>query len=217
MKMLSVIVCLAGVGVILVAGEMLRRRKLLKGENQRKFVHILAGSFIAFWPWLVSMQTIQLLGLAMLLVVAYNHYKYKKLYFMGGSHKKEYGDLFLALAVTVCAMLTVSKVFFALAILQVALADGLAAIAGVEYGKRWRYKVFGRQKTVIGSMTFWFVSLCILGIGLLIANTAVSFSSYYYLLLLLPPVLTILENTAVLGADNVLLPVVAILVLRAAA
>lgn len=214
--MLAVLVCLVGVGIVVLAGEVLRRKKILKGENQRKFVHILAGGFIAFWPWLISWQAIQLLGLAMLLVVGYNHFRYKKLYFMDGPHRRGYGDIFLALAVTLCAQLTASKIFFALAIMQVALADGLAAIIGSEFGKKWGYKVFGHKKTVIGTMTFWLVSLCVLGFGLLIFDTAISFNNYFYILLLLPPVLSLLENAAILGLDNIVLPIVAILALRAA-
>jgi dolichol kinase len=62
--------------------------------------------------------------------------------------------------------------------LHVALADGFAAIIGTKYGRAWAYKVFGQTKTIIGSMTFWVVSLCILGIGLLFAHDLIPFSHY---------------------------------------
>lgn len=215
-EMLAVIACLLGLSAIVLAGEVVRRRKILKGEHQRKFVHIAAGTFMAFWPWLISWQAVQIIGLVLLAATTYNHYVYKSLYYNGGPHRGSYGDMLLALAVVLCALLTDDKLFFTLALLQVALADGLAAVIGTDYGKKWRYKVFGYQKTVIGTMMFWFTSLFILGIGLLAVNSAVPFSGYYYLLLLLPPALTLLENAAIMGLDNIVVPVVAILALRLA-
>ncbi|HLB66329.1 MAG TPA: hypothetical protein VJJ78_01905, partial [Candidatus Saccharimonadales bacterium] len=63
--MLAVIACLAGIFAILVIEEIFYKRKILQGEYLRKFVHISAGSFIAFWPWLISWRAIQLIGVLM--------------------------------------------------------------------------------------------------------------------------------------------------------
>jgi len=211
--MLKLIICLGGVLLILLIAELLSERKLLKGEYLRKFVHIAAGTFMAFWPWLLSFRTIQILSLLMILVMVANRY-IGFFNYHGRIRRITYGDYFLAAAVFISALISHNKIFFALAILEVALADGLAAIVGSGYGKKWEYKVFKSKKTVIGSMVFWIVSASILTAGLLAAHDVFSFRDYYYLLLLLPPGLTILENLAPYGLDNLLVPIVLIAILR---
>lgn len=211
--MLAVIACLAGIFVLLLLADWLAAKKILKGEFHRKFLHIAAGSFIAFWPWLISWRWIQLIGLAMLVVMAANR-RFGILKYHGHVRRVTYGDAFFALAIFVSALATTNKSFFAVAILEVALADGLAAIAGMADGKGWEYKVFGYKKTVIGSMVFWLASVEILTAGLLGAHDVFSFQAYYYLLLLLPPVLTVMEGLSIYGIDNLLLPLVTIFVLR---
>lgn len=213
MIMLAVIACLAGIFILLVIAELLGRRRILKGEYRRKFLHLTAGSFIAAWPWLISWEAIQIIGGLMVLVVIANRY-IPVFNYRGQVSRASYGDIFLALAVPLCSYISHDKIFFALAILEVALADAMAAIAGLRYGKYWEYKVFGYKKTVIGSMVFWIVSASILEVGLLAAHTAFSFQSYYFLLVLLPPILTILENLAIYGVDNVVVPLALVLILR---
>jgi uncharacterized membrane protein len=65
-------------------------------------------------------------------------------------------------------------------------------------------------------MTFWLASLCILGVGLLFAHDIIAFNHYALLLILLPPTLAFLENLAVLGLDNVVVPVAVVLALQLA-
>jgi dolichol kinase len=211
--MLAVILCIAGLFALLVLTEYLASKKILRGEYLRKFLHITAGSFIASWPWLISWRSIQILAVLMLGVVLAGRYL-KILRYHGRTRRVTYGDIFLALAVLVSSFIAGHKVFFALAILEVALADGLAAVVGLSYGKEWGYKVFGYTKTVVGTMVFWIVSIGILTVGLLAAHDLFTFTDYYYLLLLLPPVLTLLENLAVLGIDNLIVPLVTIAALR---
>jgi dolichol kinase len=213
--MFAVIACLVGVFIILATAEILWRRKILEGEEQRKFVHISTGIFVAFWPWLISWRSIQLIGLAMLVGVLVNRWQ-KRLHFNGDIRMEGYGDVCFALAIIIVASLTTTPIFFALATLHLALADGLAAVIGKNFGKNLRYRVFHQPKTVIGSMTFWFLSACILGAGLLFADSLVPFQAYALLVIGLPPVLTILENVIGLGLDNVVVPVSVIIALQLA-
>ena len=212
--MLAVTACLIGIFGLLIIAEILGKYRILKGEYHRKFLHITAGSFIAFWPWLISWRAIELFGLAMLAVMVANHYL-SFLNYRGRVGRATFGDMFLALAIFLSAALTHNKIFFALAILEVALADGLAAVAGISYGKNWGYKVFRHKKTVIGSMMFWLVTLCIFGAGLLPAHNVIAFQDYFILLLILPPAFTLAENFSVLGLDNLVIPLLTIIILRA--
>lgn len=211
--MLTVIFSLLGIFIIVIINELLWRRKFLHGELKRKFVHILATVFIASWPWLISWKAIQLIGITMVLVLLINR-RLKILHYLGRIREKTYGDVFLALSATTCAIITDEKIFFAIAMLHVALADGLAAVIGSKFGSKWRYKVFGQTKSVIGTMTFWIVSVFVLGTGLLVAQDLISYNDYVLLLLLLPPVLAAIENVAVFGLDNLAVPVVVIIVLQ---
>jgi dolichol kinase len=211
--MLAVIGCLAGLFALLVLTELLGIRKILKGEYLRKFLHITSGTFIAFWPWLISWRWIQVLAVLMVCVMLTGRF-FRVFIYHGRIHRVTYGDIIFAVAILVSSFIAGDKVFFALAILEVALADGLAAVVGISYGKQWGYKVFGYKKTVVGTMVFWIVSITILAAGLLAAHSLFSYQDYYYLLLLLPPVLTILENLAVLGIDNLVIPLVTIAALR---
>jgi phytol kinase len=212
--MLALFACLAGLFILLVAAELLRRKRLVTGEYHRKLLHIAGGTFIAFWPWLISFQTIEWLGVVMIIVMLTNRF-IPVFNYQGILGRARYGDILYALAIVVSAAIAHNKVIFALAILQVALADGLAAVAGIRYGKNWDYKVLGNKKTVIGSMVFWVLSACIFGVGLLSLHDSLPFRDYYLLLTLMPPLLTFAENISVFGVDNIVLPVLTIVILRA--
>jgi dolichol kinase len=211
--MLAVIICVLGLALLLLLTELLAARKLLKGEYLRKFFHITAGTFIAFWPWIISWRSIQILSILMLLIMLANRFLGLSSYH-GRIRRVTYGDIFLALAILLSSIITDNKIFFAIAILEVALADGLAAVAGISYGKRWGYKVFGYTKTVIGTMVFWIVTVEILTAGVLAAHDTFSYQDYFYILLLLPPLLTILENLAIFGVDNLVIPLLTIAILQ---
>lgn len=199
---------------ILVFAELLWRADVLRGEYQRKFVHILAGTFFATWPWLLSWRQIEIMGVLMLIVLGANTLISEVLHYSADLRKKGVGGVCLALAVIVCALLTKDKAFFAIAILQTSLADGFAAVFGTWFGANWGYKAFGQTKTVIGTMAFWLTSLIVLGVGLSLAGGAVPQKDYGWLLLGLPPALAAVENITPLGLDNLTVPLAALLVLK---
>lgn len=213
--MLAVIACLAGVLAILVFSEILWKQKILNGEYHRKFVHIVVGVFVAFWPWLISWRAIQLIALAMVVVILLDR---RPIFHSNAPVKRRtYGNLLYAVAIFLCALLTNQKIYFAIAILHLSLADGFAAIIGEKFHKRWGYKIFHYTKTVFGSMTFWMASVFILGAGLLFAYDLIGYKQYVILVLALPPILTIIENAGGFwGTDNVLVPLAVLSALKLA-
>lgn len=208
-----IIACLLGIFLLLVTTEYLGRHKILPGEYQRKFLHITSGTFIVFWPWLISWSAIRGLAVAMLLVMVIGRYT-KQLSYNGRVRRVTYGDIFLVAAILICSFISPNKIFFALAILEVALADGLAAVIGMAYGRHWQYRVFGYKKTLVGSMMFWIVSAVILAAGLLLANAIFQPRKYYESVLFLPPALTVVEMPSIYGIDNLLVPVITVWTLR---
>jgi phytol kinase len=213
--MIKVAICLAGIFIILQIGEWFYRRKLLKGEYLRKFVHISSACFIASWPWLISWNWIILIGLAMLSVVILNHQR-RTLHMDGNVQRKTYGGMLLAVSVIICALLTHEKLFFMLAMLQMGLADGLAAVAG-EYYKKGRYKIFGYTKSIPGTITFWIVSTVVFAAVAPFAHEIIGYDNYIWVVAGLPAVLAVAENLSVEGFDNLTVPIMTILALRLAA
>lgn len=212
--MLKAFACFAGVFFIVLVAEILYRQNILKGEYQRKFIHITAGTFIAIWPWIIGFRSIRYLG-AFMLIGALINYWHKQFHYSENLNRHTYGDIFFALAVFLTASLTTNKLYFTLAILNLALADGFAAVIGKKYGKNWGYMVLTHSKTVVGSMAFWIVSLCIFGVGLPFAPNLMP--HYLPLLLSLPPALTIIENIPGLGSDNIFVPLAVVLILNSIA
>lgn len=112
---------------ILAFSELGWRRFWLKGEVGRKFVHISVGTFVAFWPYFLDWEEIRLLSLAFFVVVlASMHLGIFKA--IGSVQRPTYGEIFFALSVGLLTIITTSKGIYAAAILQMALADGFAAI-----------------------------------------------------------------------------------------
>ena len=99
---------------------------------------------------------------------------------------------------------------YTISLLTMSLADGLAALVGTYYGMNRKYKVYGRSKTVLGSLTFFIVALVL--ILIYIDKTGHVFSLGY---LAVASGLTLIENISPKGMDNLLVPLVAALFLAA--
>jgi phytol kinase len=92
------------------------------------------------------------------------------------------------------------------------LADALAALVGIAYG-RWRYATPDGQKTAEGSFTFFMVAFLITHI-LILLTTDVGRAETLLIAFLLAWLAMMFEAVAWAGLDNLLLPVVAFLLLR---
>lgn len=186
---------------ILLCAEVGWRRHWLSGEVGRKFVHITVGTFVAFWPFFLTWEQIRFLSLAFFAVVLISMH-------LGLFHsinsvlRPTYGEIFFALSVGLLTIITESKGIYMVAILQMALADGFAAIVGSRFGRDNKYHLFGRSKSLVGSLTFFVISLALF----------TGYSMFSSLGLPWPYVLagalgaTVIENIAALGFDNLLVP-----------
>ena len=90
------------------------------------------------------------------------------------------------------------------ALLQMSLADGLAAVVGVRYGLGHAYKVFRHTKTYVGSLTFFIIAVALLVVYVQVSNSFLPPLS----LVGLAAIATLIENCGVAGLDNLLVPVV---------
>ena len=197
---------------LLLLSEWGWRKHWLHGEVGRKFVHVTVGTFVAFWPYFLDWTEIRLLSLAFFVVVlASMHLGVFKA--IGSVQRPTYGEIFFALSVGLLTIITTSKGIYAAAILQMALADGFAAIIGGRFGTENKYHLYGRTKSLAGSATFFVISL-----ALLIGYSQFSDNGLIWQYVVIGSLgATLLENIAALGFDNLLVPVAVGLLLQTVA
>lgn len=203
--MLSLLITCLIVFAVLVIGEFLVRNSKRNDEVSRKFVHIIVGSFVAFWPLYLTWNQILLMAAAFLVVVLTS----KKLNIFKAIHSVErptWGEIFFAVTIGILAIFVHDQLIFAAAILHMSLADGLAAIMGVRFGHSNQYKILRHKKSLVGSISFAVVSLAIL---LTIAPTTPLLAIFGITI-----TATILENISILGLDNLTVPLFVALALN---
>lgn len=196
-----VLITVLAVFLVLAANEMLWRRRKTHGEFSRKFVHVTVGCFVAFWPFFLSWRQIELLSLAFLMVVSSS----KVLGIFNAIHSVQrptWGELCFALSVGIVAFATHNKWIYMAALLQMALADGLAAVVGVRFGNSNSYSVMGHSKSVAGTLTFFVSSVFILLIYAHFSHAALS----WLFIAAVSLAASLLENASVQGLDNLMVP-----------
>jgi phytol kinase len=177
------------------------------GEVSRKAVHISVGKFVAFWPLFLTWRQIEILSLAFVVGVVISQ-KFQVFRALHSVQRPTWGELFFGLSVGLVAFATHSPAIYVVALLHMSLADGLAAITGVKYGARNAYMVFGARKSLTGTLTFAAVSTLIL-IGFAVQHHTGFHISYIPLIL----AAALLENVAVRGLDNLMIPLLVAFVL----
>jgi phytol kinase len=238
------VLSLLSVGVIfaiLFVGEQLRQNKLLKGEYSRKFVHILTGCFVATWRFYLPIEYVVGLAVLLGLVVAGGSWlhtfgewltkviapkKTSAFAFLRpvfstlgfektiGTTRRSAGDFLFAAAIAASAIIAKAPWIFCLTILHMALADGLAAVLGVKYGKRNQFTMFGQKKSVVGSVTVFLVSgLLLLSAGPL-ANHPECWIVFFPLIPVYAGLIALSEAALGYGLDNIVLPTIVLIVLN---
>ncbi len=201
--MLLTALSIIGAFVFLAVVEYFARtRRKIHSEVTRKVVHMTAGCVVATWPFYFRWWEIGLLGLAALFVVSLS-IQYNILQSIHSVNRRSLGEIFFAIAIGLLAFLDGSHWVFAVAVLHLSFADGLAAIIGVKYGKRTRYEIFGYPKSLAGTLTFFVVSVCLTSIYFRVTHT-----HDWTLFAVVPCVATLVENFAVFGTDNLFVPLV---------
>ena len=202
---ISVIVVLT----LICISELLWRVRDIDPEYTRKFVHISAGTFVAFWSLYLSRYQILLLSAAFVIVVVMSRY----IRFFKAIHSVQrptWGELLFAVAVGSLAFVADSHWIYSAALLIMSVADGMAAVIGMKYGKSNRYSVFGYDKSMAGTLTFFLISMIILTVSAIF--TPGIFSVWFIVIAL---VATVLENVSIRGLDNLLVPLLVAVMLNA--
>ena len=202
------IAAVAVVFLILVFAEYLSRQKGVHSELTRKIVHVMVGVFVAFWPFFLSWRQIELLSVLFLVVVLAS----LKLNIFNSIHavrRNTMGEILFAVIIGLLALLSSNKWVFAAAMLHLSLADGLAAVIGLAYGEHNSVRIFGRTKSLAGSLAFFFTSISIMIWYVAFSGTDPTAMK----LLWLPLLATVGEVLSGEGTDNLVVPLLVALIL----
>lgn len=209
----SILLSVLLIFVLLVVTEIAWRKKYLRPEISRKIIHVIAGGFIAFWPYFMSWRTIQLLSVILLVVVIIS----QRFRILGSIHsvkRSTKGELLYPIGIGICALFEPTPWIFTAAILHLALADGLAAIAGTtRWGRKTRYNLGIQTKSLLGTGIFFVTSLVIITSSYALLDGAEIGSVTTLNLLTIAALATIIENVSWYGMDNVSVPLVVLLTL----
>ncbi len=169
------------------------------------------GAMIAFWPLYLKWETIQAVSVLLLIVVLISH-KYHIFKSIHSVKRITKGEILYPLGIGICAFLEPTPWVFTAAILHLALADGVAAIVGVHYGKKTSYKLISHGKSLVGSAAFFITSFAIfVSASFLVSDNALPHLYGWFLWSAL--VLTLVENVSWYGLDDITVPVSVIVIL----
>jgi uncharacterized protein (TIGR00297 family) len=162
----GVIISMIFVVLVLVISEVIRKMGRFSTEFTRKFVHI----GVSHW-WIVAMILIEDIRYAIIppiIFVLLNYYSYKKDLIKSmerGKDSSDLGTVYFPISLIILILLTWNggllggdlKHLGALGALTMGYGDGFAAIIGENYGRR-KYKIFGNEKSLEGSIAMFFFS-----------------------------------------------------------
>ncbi len=183
-------------------------RGRVHGEISRKFVHISVGTFVAVWPLYLSWDQIRVLSLLFVLAVLVSQ-RFNIFKTIHSVQRPTYGEVYYGAAVGLLTYVAHQPAMYAIALMHMSLADGLAAIVGVKYGSSSTFTVFGAKKSIVGSLAFLVTSLVLLACYGAVEN--IGFPIYFVGISL---GMTVLEGLAVRGLDNIVIPLALVATLR---
>ncbi len=208
--MIPIILSLGLIFILLVTNEVAWRRGKLEAEEARKVIHVLVGIFIAFWPLYMSWKTIQILSVVLFAGVFISY----QFGVFGAIHKvkrKTAGELWYPIGIGLCAALTVQPWIFTVAVLHLAIADGLAAVFGRKYGLM-HYRIGPHTKSILGSFVFLIISSVLCGAAYVVLSEELPGISLA-VFAITPFLATAVESISRHGIDNLLIPLTVVFAL----
>lgn len=188
----------------------LRTRLALHPEVSRKAAHVGLGLGLLSFPFLFAdVWPVLIIGGATIAVLAFLRWVPAGRAMFGGVvhgvERRSGGDFYFPIAATGLYVLADGDpVLFGIPILTLALADAVAAVVGVQYG-RTHYSTDEAHKSLEGSVAFFTVAFLATHIPLLLF-TATGRLESVLIGLIFGVVVMLLEAVSLRGTDNLLIP-----------
>ena len=201
-------VALLGIGVVvvLVLGEILRRRTKMNQEMTRKFVHIFAGLAALPMPFIFSSHwpVLMLTGSFLLIIIITS--RQKVLQSVHGVERKSAGAYLYPMSIYLLFLLAGDRpLFFIIPILVLLFSDSLAAVIGKTYGLI-HYRVGEGQRSLEGSLVFFIVAFFLMHTLILLSNSTGRVESLL-IAFILATLITGFEAISGSGWDNFYIPI----------
>lgn len=162
-NVLCYILVFAYIFIILGISGLLKKKKILSDEGNRKLVHILvSGAYIIMYK--VIYININIIIIPLLFAII-NYISNKKNIFKGMeiSTRKSYGTVYYPISMAIMATITYFKPefypYYGIGLFIMAFADGFAPIIGNKIKSK---KVLNTDKTVVGSITVFIISIIVI-------------------------------------------------------
>lgn len=215
---LNLILVMAFLGSLTVGLRWLQTRYTLHPELVRKLVHIPMGLLTLSFPWLFP-QALPVLVLAALAIAwllflrLYPPLRDTLGHVLGGVKRRSLGEIYFPLAVAILFVLSRGDpLLFGVPMLMLTLADAIAAIIGVQYG-RVHYAAMDGVKSAEGSIAFFMVTFFSVHIPLLLA-THIGRAESLLIAVILGVLVMLLEAIAWQGLDNLFIPIGGFILLK---
>ncbi len=199
---------------LIVISEGLAKREIIHKELSRKLLHLVAV-FITAYASYVFEDYLLLKSAAGIAVILTFFAVYKNLIpSIHKNRKGSWGIFFFPLSFFIVLTLfgQENKEIITLAFLILALADSLAAITGTFFSKSF-FNLTSDKKSLIGSLTFFTISIIILVVVPKEFNFDLSGQISFTSMVALALVLTLFEAISSKGFDNFIVPIIASIIL----
>lgn len=187
-------------------------------ELLRKLVHVGMGLVALSLPWLFASarSVVVLTSVFVLLLIGLRVLPTLRIHLgtpIHGVDRKSLGDIYFALGVGGLFLFSSGDpLLFCIPILILTLADAAASVTGLYYG-RLRYTVMTGEKSIEGSLAFFFTAFLSAHTALLLF-TEIGRAETLLAALALGLFLTLVEAVADNGLDNLLIPLAGLLLLK---
>lgn len=206
MNFLGIVFSILFIFLIIGLSSYLTKKKILSGENSRKFIHI----GVSNW-WIIAMiffDSYIYASIVPAIFIVVNYISYKKNIFKSmerDGNIKDLGTVYYAISLLILSIITFrmnSPEIGAMGILVMGYGDGFAALIGEKYGN---LKIkFNKNKSILGSITMFIVSFIV---ALIISNIYGS-SNVIIISFTIAFIATIVELISPIGTDNLTVPLI---------
>jgi phytol kinase len=201
------VVVAAWLVLLALAALALRRRWPEQREWSRKLVHIGTGAVLPL-AWACGIERwLAVPAAALVTLAALVNHRLRLLPAIEDVGRPSYGTVAYGAAITVLLVLywPTSPQVVTAAVLVMALGDGLAGLVGARFASP-RWQVWGQTKSLLGTVTMVVVSLLVLALMVPISAALGLPAPDLAILPWLALVAAALEQVALLGLDNLTVP-----------